>query len=217
MEPGMVARGRSERRPVIGVAGGTGSGKTTITAAIRNALGDERVTLISHDSYYRDRPDLSAHERARLNFDHPDSLETTLMVEHLDRLIHGHPIDLPQYDFVEHRRRSETALLPPRDVILIEGVLVLAEPDLRDRMTLRIFVDTDDDIRFIRRLQRDVNERGRTVDSVIGQYMATVRPMHMQFVEPSRRHADIIVPEGGHNARAIEMICNQIRALTGNG
>jgi uridine kinase len=215
MEPGVAARNQAEPRPVIGVAGGTGSGKSTITAAIRNALGDERVTLISHDSYYRDRPDLGSRDRARLNFDHPDSLETELMVAHLDRLVYGHAIDLPRYDFVEHRRRTETEQVHPRDVILIEGVLVLAEPELRERMTLRVFVDTDDDIRFIRRLQRDVNERGRTVESVIGQYLATVRPMHLQFVEPSRRHADIIVPEGGHNARAIEMICNQIRALTG--
>jgi uridine kinase len=215
MESEVAYRPPVGSRPIIGVAGGTGSGKTTITAAIQASVGDERVTLISHDSYYRDRPDMTFEERSRLNFDHPDSLETPLLVKQLDRLLSGETIELPQYDFVRHRRRSETLSLEPRDVILIEGVLVLAEPGLRERMTLRVFVDTHDDIRFIRRLQRDVNERGRSVESVIEQYLATVRPMHLQFVEPSRRYADIIVPEGGYNARAIEMICNQIRAVTG--
>lgn len=198
------------------MAGGTGSGKTTITAAIEAALGSERVTLLSHDSYYRDRPDLTPDERAALNFDHPDSLETDLLVRHLERLVAGQPAEVPVYDFVEHRRRAETDVVNPRDVILVEGVLVLADPDLREQMSFRIYVDTDDDIRFIRRLQRDVDERGRTVGSVIDQYLSTVRPMHLQFVEPSRRHADIIVPEGGYNTRAIEMICNQIRALADN-
>ncbi len=202
-------------RPVIGVAGGTGSGKTTITAAIEASLGADRVTLISHDAYYRDRPDLTAEERSRLNFDHPDSLETELLVRHLDQLITGEPIEMPIYDFVRHRRRDDTLPIQPRDVIIVEGVLVLAEPALRERMTLCVFVETDDDIRFIRRLQRDVDERGRTVESVISQYLETVRPMHLQYVEPSRRTADVIVPEGGHNVRAIEMISNQIRAIIG--
>lgn len=212
----MTSESSIRPRPVIGVAGGTGSGKTTITAAIQASLGAERVTLISHDSYYRDRPDLAAEERARLNFDHPESLETELLVDHLDRLRQGDPVDLPVYDFVEHRRRPETESIYPRDVILVEGVLVLADEMLRELMTLRIFVDTDDDIRFIRRLQRDVHERGRSPESVIEQYLETVRPMHMQFVGPSRRYADVIVPEGGYNARAIEMICNQIRAISGS-
>lgn len=209
----MNVNGPAQARPVIGVAGGTGSGKTTITAAIESSLGSDRVTLLSHDSYYRDRPDLTPEERAGHNFDHPDSLETPLLVRHLRQLAAGEPAEIPVYDFVRHRRRPETYTASPRDVILVEGVLVLADPALRDLMSFRVYVDTDDDIRFIRRLQRDVEERGRTVNSVIDQYLETVRPMHLQFVEPSRRYADIIVPEGGYNARAIEMICNQIRAL----
>ena len=210
-----VPFGTDRARPLIAVAGGTGSGKTTITSAIERALGPERVTIVSHDSYYRDRSDLSPTERARLNFDHPDALETPLLLAHLDQLTSGVAIDLPLYDFIEHRRREQTLRVEPRSVIIVEGVLVLAEPELRDSATFRIYVDTDDDLRFIRRLHRDVHERGRSVDSVINQYLATVRPMHLQFVEPSRRHADVIVPEGGYNTRAIEMICNQIRALAG--
>jgi uridine kinase len=199
--------------PIIGIAGGTGSGKTTITAAIQASLGDERVTLVSHDSYYRDRSDLSAGERANLNFDHPESLETELLVQHLDLMVRGGPVDVPSYDFVEHRRRSETHRVYPRDVILVEGVLVLADEALRNRMSLCIYVETDDDIRFIRRLQRDVQQRGRSMQSVVAQYLNTVRPMHLQFVAPSRQFADVIVPEGGYNVRAIDMICSQIRAL----
>jgi uridine kinase len=205
----------SRPRPVIVVAGGTGSGKTTIVAAIERAVGPDRVAIIPHDAYYRDRPDLSPEQRAALNFDHPDSLETTLLLQHLERLARGQPIDLPVYDFVDHRRKTETVRVESREVIIVEGVLVLADAALRDRATFRVYVDTDDDLRFIRRLQRDVHERGRSVQSVIDQYLSTVRPMHLQFVEPSRRHADVIVPEGGYNSRAIEMICNQIRALAG--
>ena len=210
--------GQNQRRdslpiPVIGIAGGTGSGKTTITSAIQEGIGPDRVTLISHDSYYRDRSDLTPDARANLNFDHPDSLETELLVEHLDRLIDGNCVDIPVYDFVEHHRRNETEIAEPRDVILVEGVLALVDPELRARMSLCIYVDTDDDIRFIRRLQRDMSERGRSVQSVISQYLATVRPMHIQFVAPSRQYADVIVPEGGYNARAIDMICSQIRSM----
>jgi uridine kinase len=204
---------RSGSIPVIGVAGGTGSGKTTIAAAVEQAIGPDRVTMISHDAYYRDRPDLSHEQRAALNFDHPDSLETSLLIDHLDSLASGRAVCVPVYDFVTHRRRAETVHTPPKDIILVEGVLALADVDLRARMNFRIYVDTDDDIRFIRRLRRDVEERGRSMDSVIEQYLTTVRPMHIQFVEPSRRFADIIVPEGGYNVRAIDMISNQIRAL----
>ncbi len=203
--------------PVITIAGGTGSGKTTIAAAIESVIGADRVTLISHDSYYRDRRDLSAAERANLNFDHPDSLETELLVEHLEQLSSGHPVDIPIYDFVEHRRVADTVQTVPREIILVEGVLSLVEESLRSRSALCIYVDTDDDVRFIRRLHRDVHERGRSMESVINQYLTTVRPMHIQFVRPSRRHADIIVPEGGHNIRAIEMICAQIRAMADHG
>jgi uridine kinase len=213
MDPEVGFQQNAGSIPIIGIAGGTGSGKTTITEAIRSAVGYDRITLIAHDSYYRDRSDLPPVERANLNFDHPDSLETELLVEHLDQLVLGRPIHVPVYDFVEHRRRSETERVEPRDVVLIEGVLVLADESLRDRMSLCIYVDTDDDIRFIRRLQRDATERGRSVHSVVTQYLETVRPMHIQFVAPSRQHADVIVPEGGYNARAIDMICNQIRSL----
>jgi uridine kinase len=213
MDPELRLRRSSGSVPVIGIAGGTGSGKTTITEAIRTAVGPERVTVISHDSYYRDRSDLSAAERANLNFDHPESLETELLVEHLDRLSTGRPVNVPVYDFVDHRRLPETELAESRDVILVEGVLVLTDEQLRERMSLRIYVETDDDIRFIRRLQRDVTERGRSMQSVVSQYLATVRPMHVEFVRPSRQHADVIIPEGGYNARAIEMICSQIRSM----
>jgi uridine kinase len=199
--------------PVIGIAGGTGSGKSTISNAILQEIGPDRVTLISHDSYYRDRSDLTPDERANLNFDHPDSLETELLVEHLDRLVCGSPVELPVYDFVDHRRLPDTETVTPRRVVLVEGVLALVDAALRDRMALKIYVETDDDIRFIRRLQRDVSERGRSVESVISQYLATVRPMHNQFVAPSRSHADVIIPEGGYNARAIEMICSQIEMM----
>jgi uridine kinase len=213
MDPELRLRRSPGSVPVIGIAGGTGSGKTTVTEAIRTAVGPESVTVISHDSYYRDRSDLTPAERANLNFDHPESLETELLVEHLDALVTGNPVDIPVYDFVEHRRRSETERAEPGNVILVEGVLILTDECLRDRMSLCIYVETDDDIRFIRRLQRDVTERGRSVQSVVSQYLATVRPMHIEFVRPSRRYADVIIPEGGYNARAIDMICSQIRSL----
>jgi uridine kinase len=213
-----VDRSNSARRvPVIGVAGGTGSGKTTITSAIAAAVGDERLTLIPHDSYYFGWGHLPPEERALVNFDHPASLETSLLVEHIDRLAAGEPVGIPAYDFVKHRRLERAEHVEPRDIIIVEGVLVLSEPSLRERMAFKIYVDTDDDLRFIRRLQRDVQERGRTVESVIEQYLRTVRPMHLEFVEPSRRHADVIIPEGGFNERAIDMVCNQIRAMIGLG
>jgi uridine kinase len=213
-----VDRSNSARRvPVIGVAGGTGSGKTTITSAIAAAVGDERLTLIPHDSYYFGWGHLPPEERALVNFDHPASLETSLLVGHIDRLAAGEPVGIPIYDFVEHRRLERAEHVEPRDIIIVEGVLVLSEPSLRERMAFKIYVDTDDDLRFIRRLQRDVQERGRTVESVIEQYLRTVRPMHLEFVEPSRRHADVIIPEGGFNERAIDMVCNQIRAMIGLG
>jgi uridine kinase len=205
--------GESWTVPVIGIAGGTGSGKSTITAAIQEAVGPDRVTLISHDSYYRDRSDLTPDARANLNFDHPESLETELLVVHLDLLLTGHTVEIPVYDFVEHRRVQDVQIAEPRDVIIVEGVLSLVDPELRNRMSLCVFVETDDDIRFIRRLQRDVSERGRSMQSIISQYLATVRPMHIQFVAPSRQHADVIIPEGGYNARAIDMICSQIRSM----
>ena len=198
---------------VIGVAGGSGSGKTTVSTRIQEIVGRTHITYIQHDHYYRDRPDLSRTERAKVNYDHPDSLETPLMVEHLRTLRAGQPVDAPLYNFATHRRMEETQRLEPARVILVEGILIFVEPALRELLDMRIFVDTDADLRFIRRLQRDINERGRSLDSVINQYLETVRPMHLEFVEPSKRYADIIVPAGGHNRVAMEMIVSRIHAV----
>ncbi|MCB0158287.1 MAG: uridine kinase [Caldilineaceae bacterium] len=198
---------------VIGVAGGSGSGKTTVSTRIQEIVGRTHITYIQHDHYYRDRPDLSRAERAKVNYDHPDSLETPLMVEHLRQLRAGQPVDAPLYNFATHRRMEETQRLQPARVILVEGILIFVEPALRELLDMRIFVDTDADLRFIRRLQRDINERGRSLDSVINQYLETVRPMHLEFVEPSKRYADIIVPAGGHNRVAMEMIVSRIHAV----
>jgi uridine kinase len=198
---------------VIGVAGGSGSGKTTVVRRIVESLGNEQVTVLEHDRYYRDRIDLRLEERAALNYDHPDSLEPDLLVRHVLELREGRPVDLPVYDFARYARQSihETAL--PRRAIIVEGILILTDPALRPLMDIKVFVDTDDDTRFIRRLQRDMSERGRTVQSVIDQYLATVKPMHLEFVEPSKRYADIIIPQGGHNAVAIDMLLTLIRGL----
>jgi uridine kinase len=198
---------------VIGVAGGSGSGKTTVSTRIRDIVGRSHITYIQHDHYYRDRPDLSLEERSKVNYDHPESLETPLMVEHLRQLRAGQPVDAPLYNFATHRRMEETQRMEPARVILVEGILIFAEPALREQMDMRIFVDTDADLRFIRRLKRDINERGRSLDSVIQQYLETVRPMHLEFVEPSKRYADIIVPAGGHNRVAMEMIVSRIHAV----
>jgi uridine kinase len=198
---------------VIGVAGGSGSGKTTVVRRIVESLGNERVTVLEHDRYYRDRLDLRLEERAALNYDHPDSLETDLLVRHVLELREGRPVNLPVYDFARYARQSihETAL--PRRAIIVEGILILTDAALRPLMDIKVFVDTDDDTRFIRRLQRDMSERGRTVQSVIDQYLGTVKPMHLEFVEPSKRYADIIIPQGGHNAVAIDMLLTLIRGL----
>ena len=198
---------------VIGVAGGSGSGKTTVVRRIVESLGNEQVTVLEHDRYYRDRLDLRLEERAALNYDHPDSLETDLLVRHVLELREGRPVDLPVYDFARYARQSihETAL--PRRAIIVEGILILTDAALRPLMDIKVFVDTDDDTRFIRRLQRDMSERGRTVQSVIDQYLSTVKPMHLEFVEPSKRYADIIIPQGGHNAVAIDMLLTLIRGL----
>jgi uridine kinase len=197
---------------VIGVAGGSGSGKTTVVRTIAESLGPERATVLEHDRYYRDRPDLGLAERAALNYDHPDSLETDLLVAHLRALRGGEAVEVPTYDFARYARTAfET--VPPRRAIVVEGILIFADAELRRLMDVKVFVDTDDDTRFIRRLQRDIGERGRTVQSVIEQYLATVKPMHLEFVEPSKRYADIIVPQGGHNAVAIDMLLTLIRGL----
>lgn len=198
---------------VIGVAGGTGSGKTTVAHRILDRVGAENITYIPHDAYYKDLSHLSHEERSQVNFDHPDSLETELLVAHLKRLRRGKAVDIPVYDFKTHTRTSETEHIVPAPIIIVEGILIFAEAELRALFDVKLYIDTDADIRLIRRLQRDVEERGRTFASVIEQYLRTVRPMHMEFVEPSKRHADVIIPEGGFNEVAIEMVAARIRGL----
>jgi len=199
-----------DARLVIGLAGGTGSGKTTVAEAIVHALEGERVAFLEHDAYYRDLRPLSVDERAGQNFDHPDAFETDLLIDHLRRLRAGKAIDKPIYDYAIHLRTEQKVRVDPAPVIVVEGILVLAEPALRDLMDLKIFVDTDADLRFVRRIQRDMKERGRSPESVIEQYLATVRPMHLQFVEPSKRHADMIIPEG-YNPGAVATVISMIR------
>ncbi|MEX0668031.1 MAG: uridine kinase [Acidimicrobiia bacterium] len=194
---------------VIGIAGGSGSGKTTIAEAVLTALSG--VVLVQHDSYYRHRPELSFDERSRVNYDHPDSLETELLIEHLRLLSKGAAIDRPTYDFTRHLRAEDTDRIEPGPVIIVEGILVLADRDLRDQLDLKIYVDTDPDVRLARRLSRDIEERGRTTTSVLEQYFAFVRPMHLEFVEPSRRHADLIIPEG-YNPAAVATVMDMIGA-----
>ncbi|MBI3762968.1 MAG: uridine kinase [Chloroflexi bacterium] len=198
---------------VLGLAGGTGSGKTTIANVILRRVGAQRVAYVPHDAYYRNFSDLPKAQRDFINWDHPDSLETDLMIEHVKRLKAGQAIDLPVYDFATHRRTERTVRVEPQPIIMVEGILIFADPRLRELFDVRIFVDTDPDIRFIRRLQRDIAERGRTAESVIQQYLSTVRPMHLEFVEPSKRYADVIIPEGGYNEAAMEMVVARIESL----
>jgi uridine kinase len=198
---------------IIGIAGGTGSGKTTVAQAIYDRVGRDRIEWISHDSYYRNFDGLSTEERHKINFDHPDSLETELLTRHLDVLAKGSSVDVPMYDFSVHARRVETQRVEPRRVIIVEGILVLAEPELRRRINIKLFVDTPADIRFMRRLLRDIQSRGRTLDSVVKQYLTTVRPMHEEFVEPSKRYADLIIPEGGENQVALDAIIARVEHL----
>lgn len=201
---------------LIGLAGGTGSGKTTVANAIVKRVGEERIAILSHDSYYRDFVDLPKDILDRQNFDHPDSLETELLVRHLKALKQGMVVETPIYDFKVHRRGAESRRVEPRKVILVDGILIFAEPELRKLFDVRIYVDTDADIRFIRRLKRDIAERGRSVESVVTQYESTVRPMHMEFVEPSKRYADLIIPEGGENTVALDFLFARLRELLGD-
>lgn len=200
----------------VGVAGGSGSGKTTVVERIMEGLAPHAVTLIHHDAYYHDYGHLTIEERAGVNFDHPESLETSLLAEHLDELACGRTVELPLYDFTTHTRRNETRTAAPTPVIIVDGILVLAEREIRRRLDIKIFVDTDADIRFIRRLLRDMEERGRTLDSVVRQYTRTVRPMHLDFVEPSKRYADVIVPVGGENEVAVDMVLSKLRQVLGS-
>lgn len=200
---------------VIGVAGASASGKTTVVSRIVESLGDSEVTVLEHDRYYRDRNDLRLEERAALNYDHPDSLETDLLVAHVVALREGRSVEVPVYDFTRHARKPVTETVSARRALIVEGILIYTDAELRRLMDVKVFVDTDDDTRFIRRLQRDISERGRTVQSVIDQYLGTVKPMHLEFVEPSKRYADIIIPQGGHNVVATEMLLTLIRSLAG--
>ena len=198
---------------IIGIAGGTGSGKTTLVKRVTAAFNNEDVLVLNHDNYYKRHDELTYEERCQLNYDHPDSLETDLMVEHLKKLKKGETIECPVYDFTVHNRYDETLVINPARVIIVEGILIFTDPWLREQMDMKVFVDTDADVRILRRLVRDVKERGRTIESVVSQYLNTVKPMHEQFVESSKRYADIIVPEGGENMVALTMLCDKINAL----
>lgn len=196
---------------VIGVAGGSGSGKTTVVNYICEEFAEDNILRLEHDSYYRELKHLPFEERVKQNFDHPASLETELLIRHIEALMAGYPVEVPVYDFELHTRKDETITAAPSDVILIDGILIFSEPDLLKLMDVKIFVDTDDDVRLLRRLQRDIEERGRSVESVLTQYEKFVRPMHLEFVEPSKRYADVIIPRGGKNKVALEMVSALIR------
>ena len=198
---------------VIGIAGGTGSGKTTVANVILKRVGRDHISYLPHDAYYRELGDLPPDQKAAVNFDHPNSLETELMIEHILELKAGRAIELPVYDFSTHSRTGKSIRVEPHRVIIVEGILIFAEPGLRELFDVKLFVDTDPDIRFIRRLTRDITERGRTTENVIHQYMTTVRPMHLEFVEPSKRYANVIIPEGGLNEVAMDMVIARIETL----
>jgi len=198
---------------IIGIAGGSGSGKTTLANSILEAIGEDKIALLPHDAYYRDQRNKSLEERRLVNYDHPDSLETDLMIKHIQTLMREEAIDLPVYDFKQQTRVAETVRIQPKPIILVEGILIFVEPKLRNLFSMKLFVDTDQDICFIRRLLRDVTERGRTVESVIDQYLRTVRPSFIEFVEPTKRFADVIIPVGGQNTVASDMVIARLKAL----
>lgn len=200
---------------IIGIAGGTGSGKSTVTKEILKEITDKNVAIIEQDSYYKDQSNISFEERVKTNYDHPFAFDNELLIRHLKDLINRKTIDKPIYDFEIHNRKSETEKVEPKDIIILEGILILSEEEIRNLLDIKIFVDTDSDVRVIRRILRDIKERGRTLDSVILQYMNTVRPAHLQFVEPTKRYADIIIPEGGYNKVAIDLIVAKINAIIG--
>ncbi len=195
-----------EKPLIIGVAGGSGSGKTTVIQHICKTIGEDNLSLIAHDAYYRDLKHLSFEERARQNFDHPASLETELLIRHIRALASGYSVDCPIYDFSNHVRKDETLTITPKKIILVDGILIFYEKQLRKLMNIKLFVDTDDDVRLLRRLRRDITERGRSIEGVLDQYEKFVRPMHLEFVEPTKRYADIIIPHGGENQVALQMV-----------
>ncbi len=200
----------------LGVCGGTGSGKTTVARRLLESVGVHNVAYLPHDAYYKELGHLPVEERAKTNFDHPNAFDNDLLLEHLLQLKAGNPVEIPVYDFKMHNRRPETLHVEPQPVILVEGILIFADKRLRDQMDVKIYVDTDADLRLLRRLRRDIEERGRSIDSVMNQYLNTVRPMHLEFVEPSKRYADVIIPEGGFNEVAIEMVASRLRVLIGD-
>ncbi|HSU26564.1 MAG TPA: uridine kinase [Pyrinomonadaceae bacterium] len=196
---------------IIGICGGTGSGKTTIARSIVDAVGRENVVLVEQDSYYRNLADMPLDERHQANFDHPDSIDSDMLVNHLKRLKLGQSIEMPLYDFVTHTRSDRIEVIEPKPVVLVEGILIFAEPRVLDLLEVRVFVDTPDDIRLMRRLKRDINERGRTFERTLDQYERTIRPMHFEFVEPSKRHADVIIPEGAQTDISVRFLCSLVR------
>lgn len=199
---------------ILGIAGGTGSGKTTLTRRLKERFGDE-VSVVYHDNYYKRRDDLTYEERCAINYDHPNAFDTDMLLEHLAQLKAGNAVECPVYDYTVHNRSDKTVLIQPAPVIIVEGILLFAFPELCEMMDIKVFVDTDADVRILRRIVRDVNKRGRTLESVISQYLTTVKPMHEQFVEPSKRKADIIVPEGGKNTVALEMLVHRVSSHLG--
>ena len=198
---------------VIGVAGGTGSGKSTLVKRLQEAFSCEDVATLCHDYYYKAHPELSYEERTQLNYDHPDAFDTDMLVEHVRALKNGETIERPTYSFVEHNRTDERVAVKPSKVIIIDGILIFENKELRDQMDIKVFVDTDADLRLARRILRDVRERGRSMESVINQYITTVKPMHEEFVEPSKKYADVIIPEGGFNSVAVQMLIQNIRSI----
>ena len=207
----------SKKRPVIiGITGGTGSGKSTIARAVFESIPEKRASIIEQDCYYRDQSHLPPEERVKVNYDHPLAFDTDLMIAHLGQLLDGQAVEKPQYDFTVHNRKTETITVEPRDIIIVEGILVLDSPKMRELMDIKIFVDTDADVRIIRRIQRDMKERKRTLESIISQYLDVVKPMHFEFVEPTKRYADIIIPEGGHNKVAIDIMVAKIKSILDN-
>ncbi|GAA2872598.1 uridine kinase [Lactobacillus intestinalis] len=203
-----------EKPIIIGITGGSGSGKTTIAHEIANQIeANDRIVIMTQDSYYKDNTGLPMSERQKINYDHPNAFDMPLLEAQLNQLLHRKPIEMPTYDFTEHTRSDKTVHINPADIIILEGILVLFNEEIRNLMDIKVYVDTDDDIRFIRRLERDMKERGRSLDSVINQYLTTVKPMYHQFIEPTKRYADIIIPEGGENNVAIDMLTTKVRSV----
>ncbi|MDF2841036.1 MAG: uridine kinase [Clostridia bacterium] len=209
----MESNVRSKRPVIVGITGGTGSGKSTIARAIFESIPKKKASIIEQDCYYKDQSHLPSEQRVNVNYDHPLAFDTELLIAHLEALLKGQAVQKPQYDFTIHNRKKESITVEPRDIIIVEGILVLDSPKMRELMDIKIFVDTDADVRILRRITRDIRDRGRTLESVIAQYVSVVKPMHIEFVEPTKRYADIIIPEGGHNKVAIDIMVAKIRSI----